>query len=107
MAPPHRRKKLSKEVEYVETFILPYMYRKPSHTTEVHWIHAFRKSGTYPEPTDRSGKWLVFVSKDRIDALWGLGRQATESGPLRAKAKVSPGEANTNRANSGQGVILL
>ena len=107
MAPPPRRKKLSKEAEYVETFILPYMYRKPSHTTEVHWIHAFRKSGTYPEPTDRSGKWLVFVSKDRIDDLWGLVRQATEDGRLGASAKVSTVKPNPNASNPDKGVICV
>lgn len=25
------------------------------------WIHAFRQVGEYQEPTDRTGKWLIWL----------------------------------------------
>ena len=37
-----------------------------------------------------SGKWLVFVPTDRVDALWGRIVKATLAGTMGSSAKVSP-----------------
>jgi Domain of unknown function (DUF1917) len=37
-----------------------------------------------------SGKWLVFVSSDEVDSLWGRIVKATLAGTLGTSAKVSP-----------------
>lgn len=39
----------------------------PTQETKDVWIHAFRKTGEYPEGTDRSGKWLIWLSAETID----------------------------------------
>jgi hypothetical protein len=37
----------------------------------------------------RPGKWLIFVSRSRIDALWDQVRRAVKAGRLGHAAKVS------------------
>lgn len=61
---------------------------RPSRYTGDHYLHA-----TGPEPAEgsprRAGKWLIFVSRSRVDALWDAIRRAVESGRLGHAAKVS------------------
>lgn len=61
---------------------------RPSQHTADHYLHA-----KGPEPADgtprRPGKWLIFVSRSRIDALWDEVRRAVEKGRLGHAAKVS------------------
>jgi len=61
---------------------------RPSRYTGDHYLHA-----TGPEPAEgsprRPGKWLIFVSRSRVDALWDAIRRAVESGRLGHAAKVS------------------
>jgi Bles03-like protein len=61
---------------------------RPSQHTAAHYLHA-----TGPEPAagtpHRPGKWLIFVSRSRIDALWAEVRRAVEKGRLGHAAKVS------------------
>jgi hypothetical protein len=60
------------------------------------WIFAFRAVGEYPEDTDRSGKWLVFLPVDEIDAFWARVREAVRAGRLGDSAKVAT-RATTDR----------
>jgi hypothetical protein len=61
---------------------------RPSRFTGDYYIHA-----TGPQPAEgsarRPGKWLIFVSRSRIDALWETIRRAVEAGRLGHAAKVS------------------
>jgi hypothetical protein len=61
---------------------------RPSRFTGDHYMHA-----TGPQPEDgsvrRPGKWLIFVSRSRIDGLWETVRRAVEAGRLGHAAKVS------------------
>ncbi len=61
---------------------------RPSRFTGDHYLHA-----TGPEPGEgivrRPGKWLIFVSRSRIDALWDQVRRAVKAGRLGHAAKVS------------------
>jgi Bles03-like protein len=61
---------------------------RPSTFTGDHYLHA---AGPPPEGgmVRRPGKWLVFVSRSRIDALWTNVRRAVEAGRLGHAAKVS------------------
>jgi hypothetical protein len=60
-------------------------------TQEMHdvWIHAFRKTGDYPEATEFSGKWLMWLAAQNIDRYWQTIKEAVEQGRLGSKAKVS------------------
>ena len=61
---------------------------RPSRFTGDHYLHA-----TGPQPSEglvrRPGKWLIFVSRSRVDALWDQVRRAVAAGRLGHAAKVS------------------
>jgi hypothetical protein len=61
---------------------------RPSRYTADHYLHA-----KGPEPAEGSprkpGKWLIFVSRTRVDALWDAIRRGVERGRLGHAAKVS------------------
>jgi Domain of unknown function (DUF1917) len=61
----------------------------PTQETRDVWIHAFRKTGEYPEDTDRSGKWLIWLRAENIDRYWREICAAVEQGRLGGEAKVS------------------
>src|SRR5260221_12912452 len=63
--------------------LLPTQEKKPG------WIHCYRKTGFYPDDTDRSGKWLIWLSPENIDRYWAKIKQAVEEGKLGYAAKVS------------------
>lgn len=81
--------------------------RRPSQAADEYWIHAERKTGNYPESTDRSGKWLIFVPLERIDEVWDRIRTAIEEGRLGDSAKVATAKANPNAADPGKKVICV
>jgi len=36
-----------------------------------YWIHAERKTGgSYPDHTERGGKWMLFVKSSETDSWW-------------------------------------
>lgn len=67
----------------------PYPGPQPSVVKKDRWIRVQRLQGEYPEPTARSGKWLVFIHNDKVDALWAKINTATEEGLLGYDSKVS------------------
>lgn len=66
-----------------------FVYDKPSIVTEVPFVHAVRETRDYPEPTERSGKWLFYVSPDVVDEVWARVAAATVEGRLGSSSKVS------------------
>jgi len=61
----------------------------PTEETRDVWIHAFRQADDYPEDTERSGKWLIWLSAQTIDRYWQAIHEAVEQGHLGGEAKVS------------------
>ncbi|MGC1782386.1 MAG: putative phosphothreonine lyase domain-containing protein [Acidobacteriaceae bacterium] len=80
---------------------------KPSEVTDTFWIEATRKQGSYPAPSENSGKWLIFVSHEHVDEVWEKVRVATEQGSLGDSAKVSTAHRNRNAANPNTNVICV
>ncbi|MBU2573155.1 MAG: DUF1917 domain-containing protein [Elusimicrobia bacterium] len=80
---------------------------KLSQITDAYWIYAERKTGQYPEATDRSGKWLIFVPLQNIDAVWERIKTATEEGRLGDSAKVATARPNPNATDSTKKVICV
>ena len=62
---------------------------KPSEVTDQPWLHAYRAKGKYPEPTERSGKWVIFVAPQNLDEVWAKVSRATEEGRLGHRAKAA------------------
>lgn len=85
----------------------PYADSKPSMVTEVFWIYATRREGTYPGPTARSGKWIVLGDAARIDDLWTRIKVATEEGRLGGRSKVSTAKPNPTAADPNTKAICV
>lgn len=94
-------KKLQREVS------LPFSDAKPSEVTDAYWIYAERKKGRYPKPSQRSGKWLVFVDVKNIDEVWTRIKKATEEGRLGDSVKVATAKPNPNATNPDTKVICV
>jgi hypothetical protein len=86
---------------------LNYNNAKPSEVTEVYWLHAYRKKGSYPHHTTRGGKWLIFVPFTAVDKVWSKIKHATEEGKLGAVSKVATARPNPNAANPKSSVICV
>lgn len=95
------------DVEFNEEAPLVYSGPKPSETTNVPWISALRLQGEYSEPTDSSGKWLVFTHEKKMDALWAKIKKATESGNLGYGSKVSTQMPSPFASNPNEEVICV
>ena len=62
---------------------------KPSKETGAYWLYAEDLKRDHPEPTSRSGKWLVFCKPDEIDETWSKVKCAVAAGNLGKTAKCS------------------
>lgn len=80
---------------------------KPSHVTDRYWLHAFRKKGKYPEATENSGKWLVFVKVNELAEAWERIKKATEEGLLGDSAKVGTMRPNPHGKDTDSKVICV
>jgi hypothetical protein len=85
----------------------PYADSKPSVVCDVPWIYADRKDREYPPPTPQSGKWLVFVRLEQVDAMWKEVKVATEQGRLGHSSKVSTAKRNPNAIDPKAKVICV
>ena len=86
---------------------LPYPDTKPSEVKDIYWIRVERRKGKYPEPTHRSGKWLVFVDKKDVDEVWDKIKKAVEEGKLGSDAKVATAKPNPHATNPDKRVICV
>ena len=86
---------------------LEYSECKPSEVTEVYWLYAIRRVGSYPAATDRSGKWLVFVHVSHIDAMWAKIKKATEQTKPGGSSKVATAIPNSNAIEPDKKVICV
>ncbi|MBK8023997.1 MAG: DUF1917 domain-containing protein [Chloroflexi bacterium] len=60
----------------------------PSQVSAVYWIETARRTAG-PPPTPRAGYFSIPTTVDQVDALWQRIREATETGSLGYKARVS------------------
>ena len=80
---------------------------KPSEVVDAYWIFAERESGGYPDATENSGKWLIFVPVRQVDVVWAKIKRATEEGKLGGSAKVATARPNPNATNPATKVICV
>lgn len=61
--------------------------------TQAHgaWLYAACDDWWYPEDTERSGKWLIFLSNETVDRYWRLIQLALAMWRLGTEAKVTTG----------------
>ena len=79
---------------------------RPSQIKSDYWVDAAN-----PNPpndwTDRSGKWLLFVSLKQLDEKWALIARETESGRLGIAAKAATAKPNDLSTNKWVKVICV
>ena len=105
--PENSVKKKSIQKQARRNSIAPSESPRPSEVTNSYWLHTERKKGTYPEYSDKGGKWLIFVPLPLVDAIWEKIRRATEEGKLGSAAKVATARPNPNATNTNTKVICV
>lgn len=82
-----RRAKKTATTEVAEQSTVIESVERPSHYTVGHYLEAAGPQP--PDGTPHPGKWLVFVSRSRIDALWQNVERAVRAGRLGHRAAVT------------------
>ena len=67
---------------------------QPSQVQDRYWIQALRRIKGAVSPPESSGKWLVFVAPESVDAMWAKIRLATAKGSLGYASKVATARPN-------------
>jgi hypothetical protein len=80
--------------------------RPPMSVTDHFWVYA-RRRGKIAKPSERSGKWLVFVDRSKADLLWEQVARATTEGKLGPSAKCGTARPNPNAPNPKETVICV
>lgn len=81
---------------------------KPSQAVKEPWIYADRRhKAQYPEYTERSGKWLIFLKRNEADEMWFKIKSAVEEGKLGSAAKISTNHPASLRFNPNEQVICV
>jgi hypothetical protein len=78
----------------------------PSQIRDEYWVSATTRKNRVLF-TERSGKWLIFVPLDVLDAAWAKIKQATEAGLLSNSSKAATALANPNAADPTKKVICV
>src|SRR5438876_141142 len=80
----------------------------PSQEVTEYWIACRRKKKfPYPEYTERSGKWLIFLKRNEADELWFQIKDAVEQGQLGSAAKISTNHPESIRFSPKAQVICV
>ncbi len=79
---------------------------KPSEVIDVYWLRAECKTSDFKKPTERAGKWLVYLSIDWIDDYWVKIKKATEDGQLGYSAKVSTARPNPLASSKAKVIVV-
>lgn len=79
---------------------------KPSAVSDAYWLGAECKTSNFKKPTERAGKWLVYLSIDRIDEYWAKIKKATEDGQLGYSAKVSTARPNPLASSKARVIVV-
>jgi hypothetical protein len=80
---------------------------QPSTYTAGFWLWAEREQGDYPQATENSGKWLVFVPVADVDHWWATIKHAVEEGRLGQIAKVATARENPHARDTRERVICV
>jgi len=79
----------------------------PSEVTKIPWLYIKRKLGDYPATTPKSGKWLIPLREEKLDAIWPPIKQATEDGTLGQGSMAGTAKPNPRARKSGEKMICV
>lgn len=77
--------------------------KTPSTSTDGYWIYVEKGPHGYSPHT---GKWLLFISRPKVDQIWSEIEAATRAGRLGCAAKVATAKENPH-ATSAAHVICV
>lgn len=77
--------------------------REPTKVTDDYWLWVDDGG----EPSDPSGKWMVFCAVEKVDEVWESVRTAVLAGRLGGAAKVATARPNPNQYNPKQLPIMV
>jgi Domain of unknown function (DUF1917) len=80
--------------------------RTPSQIQDKYWVSATARKRRVRR-TERSGKWLIFVPLDELDAAWAKVKKATQEGLLGNSSKAATALSNPNAADPAKRVICV
>jgi Bles03-like protein len=80
---------------------------RPSEERVPFFLWAYARRTGYPAPTERSGKWLVYVPRSDVDEVWPKIREALDAGKLGECTKVSTARPNPNSPGPRRHVICV
>lgn len=69
-----------------------------------YWIHAENPGAVWGKSP---GKWLLFISKSRLDAAWFMIERETKIGQLGVAAKASTSKPNSLASSPSAGLICI
>jgi hypothetical protein len=81
--------------------------RRPSQVTDDFWVYARRPHGPAQKPTQRSGKWMLFVPKEEIDEAWATVKRATQEGRLGCASKAATARYNPHEITPETKVVCV
>jgi hypothetical protein len=79
---------------------------KPSEVIDAYWLGAECKTSDFKKPTERAGKWLVYLSIAWINEYWAKVKKATEEGKLGYSAKVSTARPNPLASSKARVIVV-
>lgn len=104
-----KKEEIKLGVDVPKGYLEPYNFGKqniprPKHDPPLkdengYWQFAFQKTKKYPDDTNNSGKWLIFIESENVDTWWDCVKKLTEEGKLGGISKVSTAKPNPNSAS--------
>ena len=80
----------------------------PTEVYDDFWIRVERVDPyNYPQPTERSGKWMIYAHISELDQVWITIRTAVVGGLLGSSAKVGTMRSNPNAVRPDHKVICI
>ncbi len=80
--------------------------RPPSKVRDDYWVYAINPCSSW-EPTERSGKWLIFAPWKKLDDYWKIIEEETIAGRLGTEAKAATAKKNVLAKNPWIKVICV
>jgi hypothetical protein len=80
----------------------------PTEVYDEFWIRAERRDKkSYPKPTERCGKWMIYAHTSEVDQVWATVRDAVRRVLLGSSAKVATMKPNRNAVRPDEKVICI
>lgn len=77
---------MKQKIRKIKQWISILLKRNPTNIISQQWLE-YSVHNTYPKPTDRSGKWLIFCGRYELDKNWLIIKKLLKQGKLGNRIK--------------------